>query len=141
MGNSSTRSRSAGSSRQPRSAGKEMLVAAWLVRHPGMWLVPGLLGAGLWVYGWLPVASVLAGVVGGVLIWWRAHPASFDRWAAIRLRSGWRRWRDYRGRRWADLLSECDLTRDNRLTGDTATPRIERVHAVTPSIVLCCGSG
>jgi DNA segregation ATPase FtsK/SpoIIIE, S-DNA-T family len=134
MGNSSTRSRSAGGSRQPRSAGKEMLVAAWLVRHPGMWLVPGLVGAGLWVYGWLRVVSVLGGVAGGVLIWWRAHPASFDRWAAIRLRSGWRRWGDYRGRRWADLLFECDLTRDNRLTGDTVTPRIERVHAVTPSI-------
>jgi S-DNA-T family DNA segregation ATPase FtsK/SpoIIIE len=75
-------------------------------------------------------------VVAGVLVWWRAHPASFDRWAAPRIRSTWRRWTAYRGRRWRDLLNECDLTREHRRTGQLLVPRILRVRSVTASIDL-----
>jgi S-DNA-T family DNA segregation ATPase FtsK/SpoIIIE len=111
-----------------------MLVLAWLARHPWMLLVPGVLLAGWHLYGWPPVAWSAGAVLVGVLVWWRAHPVTFDHWIAPRLRSGKRRWWDYAGHRWAGLLCECDLTRDNRMTGDTMVPRVERVRSVTPSI-------
>jgi S-DNA-T family DNA segregation ATPase FtsK/SpoIIIE len=76
----------------------------------------------------------LAVAVAGLLGWWRGHPASFDRFAAPRLRSGWRRWTVYRGRRWQRLLDDCELTRDHRRTGTTLCPRVIRVRSVTPSI-------
>jgi DNA segregation ATPase FtsK/SpoIIIE, S-DNA-T family len=111
-----------------------MQALAWLVRHPLIPLVAAVLGAGWYRYGWAPVCGVLGVVVVGLVVWWRAHPGSFDRWIAPRLRSARRRWWDYAGGRWAGLLGECDLTRDNRLTGQTQVPRVERVRAVTPSI-------
>jgi DNA segregation ATPase FtsK/SpoIIIE, S-DNA-T family len=80
------------------------------------------------------VPAQLAGLVAALVIWWRAHPASFDRWAAPTLRSARRRWTVYRGRRWARLLDDCDLTRENRRTGQTLCPRVLRVRSVTPSI-------
>ena len=79
-----------------------------------------------------PWATALAGLVAVLLVWWRAHPASFDRWAAPRIRSAWRRWTVYRGRRWAGLLDECELTRDHRRTGATLCPRVLRVRVGDP---------
>lgn len=125
-------SRSGG--RVTRPAGREMKALAWLARHPVFVLVPVALGAGWWRYGWLPVTASVGGLLGVLVVWWRAHPATFDRWIAPRLRGVKRRWWDYRGREWGDVLGECDLTRDNRHTGHTLVPRLERVRAVTPSI-------
>ncbi len=71
---------------------------------------------------------VAAGVVGA------AHPPSFDRWAAPWLRARWRRWTAYRGRRWAGVLDDCELTREHRRTGAALCPRVLRVRSVTPSI-------
>lgn len=121
-------------SRATRPVGREFRVLAWLVRHPLFWAVPVVLVAA--GQRWSPpVVATAAGVaVAGLLIWWRAHPASFDRWAAPRVRSTWRRWTAYRGRRWAAVLGDCELTREHRRTGETLCPRVLRVRSVTPSI-------
>ncbi len=117
-----------------RPTGTEIRAAVWLSRHPLFLLLPlGLLWAGH-AWGLPAVLAVLGGLLLAVLIWWRAHPVTFDRWAAPRIRSVWRRWTAYRGRRWRGVLDDCELTRDNRRTGQTLCPRILRVRAVTPSI-------
>ena len=74
--------------------------SGWLARHPLFVLVPALIVAGMIRWGAVPVGLVLGGLAAAVLIWWRAHPATFDRFAAPRLRSSWRRWTAYRGSRW-----------------------------------------
>ncbi|MEU6701768.1 hypothetical protein [Pseudonocardia sp. NPDC046786] len=100
-------------------------ITAWaqllvFTEHPApmSWRALGPLGAGLTV----------AAAVGAVLVWWRVHPATFDRFAAPRLRSTWRRWTVYRGRRWAQLMSDTGLTREHRHTGDQLVPRVLRVR-------------
>src|SRR3712207_1878461 len=80
-----------------RRTGAELRALAWVVRHPLFALLP--LAAVLAVRQWgaVAVGHGTAGLVAVLLVWWRAHPASFDRWAAPRIRSGWRRWTVYRG--------------------------------------------
>ena len=46
----------------------------------------------------------------------------------------WRRWTVYRGRRWAAVLIDCDLVRDNRRTGQLMVPRVLRVRSPHRSI-------
>jgi S-DNA-T family DNA segregation ATPase FtsK/SpoIIIE len=116
-----------------RSSGVEWRALAWLVRHPLFWLVPaGLLGAAH-TWGAIALGVSLAGLLLAVLVWWRAHPPSYDRFLAPWVRSTWRRWTAYRGRRWAGVLADCELTRDTR-AGRPLVPRVLRVRAVTPSI-------
>jgi hypothetical protein len=117
-----------------RSTGTEIRALVWLVRHPAFVLVPVL---GVWavaLWGATAVLSGLGGVLAGFLIWWRAHPPTYDRWIAPRVRTVWRRWTAYRGRRWRGVLTDCELTRENRRTGHVLCPRVLRVRAVTPSI-------
>jgi S-DNA-T family DNA segregation ATPase FtsK/SpoIIIE len=117
-----------------RSTGAEIQVALWLMRHPLWLLVPVF---GLWAlltWGAITVASTVVGLLVGLVVWWRAHPASFDRYAAPVVRSTWRRWTTYRGARWRGVLEDCELTRENRRTGHVLVPRIVRFRAVTPSI-------
>src|SRR5690349_21567335 len=97
-----------------RSAGSEFRALVWLMRHPLMVAVPALAVAAMRTWGPVTAGSGLAGLVAVLVVWWRAHPASFDRWAAPRLRSCRRRWTVYRGRRWQRLLDDCELTRENR---------------------------
>src|SRR4051812_12857437 len=106
-----------------RQTGAELRALGWLCPHPLFALLPLL--AVLAVRAWGPVVAGygLAGLVAALAMWWRASPASFDRWAAPRIRSAWRRWTIYRGRRWAGLLDECEHTRDHRRTGATLCPR------------------
>jgi S-DNA-T family DNA segregation ATPase FtsK/SpoIIIE len=111
-----------------------MRMLAWLGRHPGFVVGPIALGWSALRFGPVPVGYTLAGLVLITVVWGRAHPASFDRWVAPWLRSMKRRWWDYRGRRWSDVLIDCDLSRDNRRTGELIVPRVDRVRAVTPSI-------
>jgi DNA segregation ATPase FtsK/SpoIIIE, S-DNA-T family len=120
--------------RSPRPIGSEFRALAWLVRHPGWVLVPVLALGAVATWGTTAAVSAVATLVVGLLVWWRAHPASFDRWAAPRIRSTWRRWTAYRGRRWRDVLDECDLTREHRRSGQLLVPRILRVRSVTASI-------
>ncbi|MGI9002259.1 MAG: FtsK/SpoIIIE domain-containing protein [Pseudonocardia sp.] len=117
-----------------RSTGTEIRALVWLVRHPAFALVPilGVWAVALW--GATAVLSGLGGLLAGFLIWWRAHPPTYDRWIAPRVRTIWRRWTTYRGRRWRGVLTDCDLTRENRRTGAVLCPRVLRVRAVTPSI-------
>ena len=117
-----------------RRPGIEIRALAWFARHPLFAIVPALLVLGMTAWSVWGTAGVAAGVMGALVIWWRAHPASFDRWAAPRVRAGWRRWTRYRGRRWAALLADCGLTREDRRTGRELIPRLLRVRSATPSV-------
>jgi S-DNA-T family DNA segregation ATPase FtsK/SpoIIIE len=117
-----------------RSTGSEVRAALWLLRHPGFVLVPAF---GVWalaVWGVTTVAVSTGAAVATLLVWWRAHPPTYDRWIAPWVRATWRRWTVYRGRRWAGVLEDCELTRENRRTGRTLVPRLLRVRSATPSI-------
>jgi S-DNA-T family DNA segregation ATPase FtsK/SpoIIIE len=120
--------------RSTRPAGTEVRVVAWMARHPLMWLTPIALAVALARWGWVPVAPTLAGMAGALVVWWRAHPPSFDRFAAPWLRSRHRRWTAYAGRRWTTVLADCDLVRDNRATGHMHVPRVLRVRSVSRSL-------
>ena len=122
--------------RSTRSAGREFKALGWLARHPVFVVVPTLIGWGGAQWGWLPIGLAVAGLVLTVLVWGRAHPASFDRCAAPRLRTIWRRWTAYRGGRWRALMDDCDLAREHRRTGAIAYPTIRRVRSESPSIDL-----
>src|SRR3954469_19259786 len=84
-----------------RQTGAELRALGWLLRHPLFALLPLFAVLAVRTWGVLAVGSGLAGLVAVLILWWRAHPASFDRCAAPRIRSAWRRWIAYRGRRWA----------------------------------------
>jgi S-DNA-T family DNA segregation ATPase FtsK/SpoIIIE len=116
-----------------RSTGAEWRALAWLARHPLFWLVPAGLLAAVRTWGPVLVPAILGALLVAALVWWRAHPPSYDRFIAPRVRSTWRRWTTYRGRRWTGVLADCELTRDTR-TGRPLVPRVLRVRAVTPSI-------
>ncbi|MFP5022526.1 FtsK/SpoIIIE domain-containing protein [Pseudonocardia phyllosphaerae] len=121
-------------SRPARPAGREVQALAWLAQHPGFVIGP-LLGLGLTMtLGPIITGAVFTALVFGVAAWGRAHPASFDRYAAPRLRASWRRWTIYRGHRWARLMGDCGLTREHRGSGEHLVPRVLRVRSATASI-------
>jgi S-DNA-T family DNA segregation ATPase FtsK/SpoIIIE len=111
-----------------------MRALAWLIRHPLFTLVPAVVILGAARYGLISVGWTCAGLAAGLTVWWRAHPASFDRGPGPLLRSARRRWFAYAGRRWAAILGDCELTREHRTTGQTVIPRVMRVRSTTPSI-------
>ena len=117
--------------RSTRPIGREIRALVWLLRHPGFTAAarPCSVWAG-YTWGRLWPASVLGAawpVV--VLVWWRAHPPTFDRWAAPWLRSAWRRWTDYRGPHWRG--------RPGRRRADPGPAP----HRRDPRARGCCGSG
>lgn len=117
-----------------RTTGREWRATVWLARHPAFVLVPAL---GVWTVALTGATAVISAVLGsviGLVGWSRAHPTTFDRWMAPWLRALRRRWSAYRGRRWAAVLADCDLTRENRRTGEPVVPRVLRVRSATPSI-------
>src|SRR4051794_230027 len=125
----------AGSQRMTtRRAGGEFRALAWLVRHPLFALLPALLGVGMAAWSLRGTLVATAAVLAAVVVWWRAHPASFDRWAAPRLRAARRRWTRYRGRQWAALLADCGLTREDRRTDTDLIPRLLRVRSAAPFV-------
>lgn len=111
-----------------------MRVIAWLFRHPLFTVLPTVLIVAWSHLGLIVTAVLVGGASLGLLIWCRAHPATFDAIAAPKLRAGWRRWWAYRGKRWAARLKDCELTRENPTTGITEVPRVVKVTAPTPSI-------
>jgi S-DNA-T family DNA segregation ATPase FtsK/SpoIIIE len=117
-----------------RSTGREWRVLAWLCRHPLFLLVPATIVTGLVLLGPIVTGSIVGGLVLAVVSWRRGHPPSFDRFLGPRLRSTRRRWTAYAGGRWAGVLAECDLVRENRRTGQVTVPRVLRVRSSTPSI-------
>ncbi len=126
--------RGAGSARPVRATGRECQVIGWLIRHPMFVLVPALTVWGVIGWGWLPVTLVVAGVLVGLVGWWRGHPGTFDAWAAPLLRTLWRRWTVYRGGRWRALCDDCDLVKEHRRTATVDYPRVRCVRALSPSI-------
>lgn len=120
--------------RSSRPQGAEWRALLWLLRHPVFVVVPALAVWAMTAWGWLSVAITVGALGLGLLVWARVHPATFDRWLAPMLRAHRRRWTTYRGRRWADVLADCELVRENRRTGRVAVPRVLRVRSSTPSI-------
>jgi S-DNA-T family DNA segregation ATPase FtsK/SpoIIIE len=120
--------------RSTRPIGREIRGLVWLGRHPTILLLPAALGWAVHTWGPYPTGGVVGGLVLTVVIWWRVHPPSYDRFAAPRLRSLWRRWTDYRGNHWRDALDDVGLTKARRRTGEVLCPRVLRAQAVTPSI-------
>ncbi|SDG45971.1 FtsK/SpoIIIE domain-containing protein [Pseudonocardia oroxyli] len=117
-----------------RPVGGEFRGLAWLVRHPLFALVPTALIAVSVMIGAMPTAAALGLLALTAVVWGRLHPPSFDRWAAPTLRAFWRRWTTYRGRRWASVLADCGLARENPHTGRIDAPRVLRVRSATRSI-------
>jgi S-DNA-T family DNA segregation ATPase FtsK/SpoIIIE len=117
-----------------RSTGADVRAGVWLVRHPVWVLLPAF---GVWavvVWGMTAVAVSTGAALAGLLVWWRAHPPTYDRFAAPRVRSVWRRWTTYGGRHWAGVLGDCELVREHRRNNQVLVPRVLRVRSVTPSI-------
>ncbi|HEX3782669.1 MAG TPA: cell division protein FtsK [Pseudonocardiaceae bacterium] len=114
--------------------GIEMRAAAWLVRHPQFVAAPASVATSLIELGPYTTGGIAAGLALSGVGWMRAHPASFHRHAAPRLRSGQRRWIRYHGRRWRSLCLAVDLFRENRRTGELHYPRVLRVTSPTPTI-------
>ncbi|MEJ2854881.1 MULTISPECIES: cell division protein FtsK [unclassified Saccharothrix] len=116
----------------------EFRALKWGVRHPGMVTVPAGAAAavakGVAELGLPTTGGIVGGAALGLAGWYRGHPASFDHLVLPRLRAFRRRWLTYVGRRWSDILLDCDLVTINRRTDVMMVPRILRVRAVSPSI-------
>ncbi|MFJ6670832.1 FtsK/SpoIIIE domain-containing protein [Actinosynnema sp. NPDC091369] len=118
-----------------RSVGWEFRTARWFVRHPGAVVGPGALGASAVEFGAEVTGGVLGGLAVGTAAWYRAHPDTFDTWAAPVLRAWRRRWAGaYTGRRWVNLMGSCGLTTVHYRTGEVLVPRVLRVRSWSPSI-------
>lgn len=120
--------------RSTRRAGREFRTLGWLIRHPLFVLVPAAVAAALVQFGPTITGAVLGVLVVVVLVWWRGHPPSFDRYAAPRLRTAARRWGAYRGGRWRGVVEDCGLVKDDRRTGNLLYPAVARVRSVTPTL-------
>jgi S-DNA-T family DNA segregation ATPase FtsK/SpoIIIE len=124
-----------------RVMGAEFRAARWVVRHPGTVATPAMLGAGelelLTHFGTVAAGSVTGTLALGAAAWWRAHPDSFDRIAAPRLRAARRRWAGpYMGVKWRDLCDATDLAKEHRRKGVTLYPRVVKVQAFSPHVDL-----
>lgn len=121
-----------------RSQAAEFRAIKWGFRHPGMVTVPAALGTGithsLTTFGAPTTGAVVGGTALAALGWYRGHPASFDHLVGPRLRAFRRRWLTYVGRRWSDILLDCDLVSINRRTDGMVVPRVLKVRSVSPSI-------
>ncbi len=126
-------SQSQGKSR--RSPGAEFRAAVWMVRHPGSVAAPAALVSSLEYFGPTLTGSLVGAAGTGVGAWYRGHPDTFDTLAAPVLRAWHRRWLGaYRGRRWADLMAVCELTKTHPRTLRTMVPRVMRVRSWSASV-------
>ncbi|MPY83503.1 MAG: cell division protein FtsK [Actinophytocola sp.] len=117
-----------------RRMGREVRAAVWSARHPGMVLTPGAVATSALELGTVPTAGVLGGTALAACGWHRAHPDSWDAYAAPYMRAFLRRWWHYLGWRWRDALLSCDLVATNRKTGELRVPRILRVRSYSPTV-------
>src|SRR3954453_8835241 len=74
-----------------RQTGAELRAFGWLCRPPLFSLLPLLAVLAVRTWGAVVAGYGLAGLVAALAMWWRAHPASFDRWVAPRLPAALRR--------------------------------------------------
>ncbi|GAB3566007.1 FtsK/SpoIIIE domain-containing protein [Amycolatopsis endophytica] len=117
-----------------RAKGAEVKAVAWIGRHPGSILTPAAVTASGLELGWATTGGILGGTAAGLGAWYRAHPDTFDRFAAPRMRAWRRRWVTYLGRRWRNALIACDLFTTNRKTGELHIPRLVRIRSYSPSV-------
>jgi S-DNA-T family DNA segregation ATPase FtsK/SpoIIIE len=126
-------SKSQGKSR--RSPGAEFRAVVWMVRHPGSVAAPAALASSLTYLGPSVTGSILGAATTGAVGWYRGHPDTFDDLAAPVLRAWRRRWLGaYRGRRWADLMAVCELTKIHPRTQRVMVPRVMRVRSWSASV-------
>lgn len=117
-----------------RTRGVEMRAAGWIGRHPGSVYAPAALMASGMELGWTATGGIVGGTAAGLCAWYRAHPDTFDRFAAPRLRAWRRRWMTYLGPRWRNALIACDLYTTHRKTGELRVPRLAKVRSYSPSV-------
>jgi S-DNA-T family DNA segregation ATPase FtsK/SpoIIIE len=118
-----------------RSTGAEFRAVVWLVRHPGSVAAPTAVAEALAHLGPTLTGGLVGGAVAAGGAWYRGHPDTFDTIAAPVLRAWRRRWLGaYRGRRWADLMAACELTKNHPRTGRVLVPRVVRVRSFSPSV-------
>ncbi|WP_134661668.1 MULTISPECIES: FtsK/SpoIIIE domain-containing protein [unclassified Amycolatopsis] len=117
-----------------RRAGLEFRGLKWTARHPGSVLMPAGLAASGLELGWSATGGVVGGTALGLCTWYRAHPDTFDHYAAPRIRAWRRRWSKYCGPKLNKALQACDLYVTNRRTGKAEFPRVVRVQSFSPSV-------
>ncbi|GHH59808.1 FtsK/SpoIIIE domain-containing protein [Lentzea cavernae] len=118
-----------------RPQGREFAAVVWAVRHPGSIVAPSMLLGALGEFGPTATGAVLGGAAAGVGAWYRAHPDTFDTYAAPVLRAWKRRWAGaYSGRSWRNLMSSCGLTRTHPRTKQILVPRVIRVRSWSSSV-------
>lgn len=117
-----------------RTRGAEVKAAGWIGRHPGSVLTPAAVATSGLELGWATTGGILGGATVGLGAWYRAHPDTFDRFAAPRMRAWRRRWLTYVGPRWRNALIACDLFTTHRKTGELRVPRVVKVRSYSPSV-------
>ncbi|MEU3624095.1 cell division protein FtsK [Amycolatopsis coloradensis] len=117
-----------------RRVGGEFRALKWTVRHPGSVLTPGALTASGIELGWSTTGGIVGGTAVGLCTWYRAHPDTFDHYAAPRMRAWRRRWSVYFGPKFNKALRACDLYTTDRKTGQERFPRVIRVRSYSPSV-------
>jgi len=98
----------------------------WLAHRP---LLAGLVAVAVFVgvkAGPVVLAVLVAVVMVGLVVWWRAHPASFHRFGGRVLLGLWRSFWAY-GVRWRTAMMLSGL--GGRFNGDEYVPRVIRVRA------------
>ncbi|WIX81718.1 FtsK/SpoIIIE domain-containing protein [Amycolatopsis carbonis] len=117
-----------------RKVGSEFKGLKWTARHPGAVLAPaGLVASGIEL-GWSATGGVIGGTTLGLCAWYRAHPDTFDHYAAPRMRAWRRRWSTYFGPRFNRALRACDLYVVDRRTDEIRFPRVVKVRSHSPSV-------
>ncbi|MFD9893540.1 FtsK/SpoIIIE domain-containing protein [Amycolatopsis sp. NPDC059027] len=129
-----------------RRVGKEFKALAWTARHPGSFLAPGTLAVSGLELGWTATGGIVGGTAAGLCVWYRAHPNTFDHYAAPRMRAWRRRWSVYFGPKFHKALRACDLYVIDRKTGEERFSRVVRVRSYSPSVdtvtlALAAGQG
>lgn len=117
-----------------RRTGREMKAALWTARHPGSVLAPASVVTAGTQLGWTTTGMIAGGATAGLCGWYRAHPATFDHWAAPRMRAWRRRWSAYLGPRWHNALRACDLYVVHRKSGEEQFPRIIKTRSYSPTV-------
>ncbi|MGH9004565.1 MAG: FtsK/SpoIIIE domain-containing protein, partial [Acidimicrobiia bacterium] len=100
--------------------------AWWLAHRP---LLAGLMALAVYVgveAGPVVLAALVAVATVGLVVWWRAHPASFHRFGGRVLLGLWRSFWAY-GVRWRTAMMLSGL--GGRFNGDEYVPRVVRVRA------------